>query len=180
MQPQHVIPVKLIIAFIYNQNEIFREALELTQDIWGVSDYQSQEYFFDSTQYYEPEMGKPLFRCFNSFQKLIDPSGLADIKLTTNHLENILAVNNKRRINLDSGYLDYDKLVLASAKHNYQKIYLKNGIYADPTLFYRKGRYIAPEWAFPDFKQGLYENDFLQIRHLYKLNVAEIRKPSGG
>jgi len=64
---------------------------------------------------------------------------------------------------------------LASAKYNYQKIYLRDGIYADPTLYYRKGRFIAADWTFPDFKSAVYENDFLQIRHIYKTQLKELQ-----
>jgi hypothetical protein len=173
MKPQSVQPVKLIIGYIYGRGTIYLEALEKCREIWGAADYQSQEYFFDHTDYYQPEMGTPLFRIINSFSKLINPGELAEIKLRTNRLEEELSRSGKRQINLDPGYLDYDKLVLASAKYNYQKIYLKNGIYADPTLFYRKGRFEAADWAFPDFKTGMYEDDFLQIRHIYKVQLKE-------
>ncbi|MDP8221694.1 MAG: DUF4416 family protein [Candidatus Stygibacter frigidus] len=174
MKPIDVQPVKLVIGFLYHEPKKYRKALELVQERWGISDYQSQEYFFDLTDYYEPEMGKPIFRSFNSYNTLISPGSLAEIKLATNQIEEELSESGKRRVNLDPGYLDYDKLVLASAKYNYQKIYLRDGIYVDITMFYRKGRYIAAEWAFPDFKQGIYESDFLQIRHLYKLQLKEL------
>jgi len=176
MKPQEVQQVKLLIGFLYHERSKYHKALELVQERWGISDYQSQEYFFDLTDYYEPEMGKPIFRSINSYSMLISPGSLAEIKLATNQIEEELAESGKRRVNLDPGYLDYDKLVLASAKYNYQKIYLSKGIYADITMFYRKGRYIAADWAFPDFKQGIYENDFLQIRHLYKQQLKELLK----
>lgn len=176
MKPQEVQQVKLVIGFLYHEREKYHKALELVHQKWGISDYQSQEYGFDLTDYYEPEMGKPIFRSINSYSMLISPGSLAEIKLATNEIEEELAESGKRRVNLDPGYLDYDKLVLASAKYNYQKIYLSEGIYADITMFYRKGRYIAADWAFPDFKQGIYENDLLQIRHLYKQQLKELLK----
>ena len=176
MKPQDVQQVKLVIGFLYHERNMYRKAMEKVQERWGIGDYQSQEYFFDLTDYYETEMGKPIFRSFNSYSALIDPGSLAEIKLATNQIEEEIAESGKRRVNLDPGYIDYDKLVLASAKYNYQKIYLSEGIYADITMFYRKGRYIAADWAFPDFKQGIYENDLLQIRHLYKQQLKELLK----
>ncbi len=175
MKPQEVQLVKLVIAFLYREQKIYRQAMEITQDIWGFTDYQSQEYFFDLTDYYKTEMGTPLFRIINSYSCLIDPGNLPDIKLATNKIESELASLDLRQVNLDPGYLDYDKLVLASAKYNYQKIYLRDGIYADPTLYYRKGRFIAADWTFPDFKSAVYENDFLQIRHIYKTQLKELQ-----
>jgi hypothetical protein len=176
MDPVKPQPVKLIIGFLYHELSALREAEDITREIWGNIDYLSQEYFFDITSYYNEEMGIPIFRTFRSYQILIDPSRLAEIKLKTNEIEQKIAAAGKRRVNLDPGYLDYDKLVLASAKYNYQKIYLNSGIYADITLFYRKGRFIAPEWAFPDFKSELYESDFLQIRFIYKKQLQVLFK----
>jgi len=172
VEPQYV---KLIIGFLYHELSAFQQAEELTREIWGSVDYHSKEYFFDKTTYYDSEMGMPLFRSFKSYKELINPAKLAEIKILTNEIEDKLTHGGKRRVNLDPGYIDYDKLVLASAKYNYQKIYLGQGIYADPTLFYRKGRFHAPEWAFPDFKSELYEGDFLHIRFNYKKQLNELR-----
>ena len=49
-----------------------------------------------------------------------------------------------------------------------QKIYLSGGIYADMTSRFTHGKFEPMEWAFPDFKTGLYDQIFLTIRHLYK------------
>ena len=65
-------------------------------------------------------MGWPIFREFVSFHNLINPKELAKIKIETNKIENELA-ENKRKVNLDPGYMDTNKVVLASAKFNAQK-----------------------------------------------------------
>jgi len=64
--------------------------------------------------------------------------------------------------------MDVCKVILASAKYNGQKIYLTDGIYADPTLHYEKGHFHPYPWSFPDFKTGQYERTFTRIRELYK------------
>jgi hypothetical protein len=64
--------------------------------------------------------------------------------------------------------MDLNKVVLASAKYNGQKIYLDHGIYADPTLWYEKGSFHPYPYSFPDFKTGEYIETFIQIRALYK------------
>jgi hypothetical protein len=124
---------------------------------------------FEVTDYYQDEMGWGIQRIFLSFQRLIDPAGLADIKIDTNRIEDELAVDGRRKVNLDPGYMDVCKVVLASAKYNGQKIYLEKGIYADPTLHYQKGHFEPYPWSFPDFKDGRYESVFLRIRELYKV-----------
>jgi hypothetical protein len=62
---------------------------------------------------------------------------------------------------------------LASAKYNGQKIYLNFGIYADLTLHYEKGNYYPYPWSFPDFKNGGYNQTFLRIREIYKLQLKK-------
>lgn len=168
MKPQPPAPVKLFIAALYSDAGKMEEAARLLQDRYGAIDFRSQPLPFTVTDYYAPEMGSPLFRQILAFQPLIDPGELARIKLETNTLEERLAVAGQRKVNLDPGYLDYDKVVLASTKYNGQKIYLAHGIYADLTLRYSKGSFLPYPWSFPDFKTGEYTPFFLQIRTLYK------------
>jgi hypothetical protein len=113
-------------------------------------------------------MGWPIFRKFVSFTNLINPKEIARIKIETNEIEERLAVEGKRKVNLDPGYMDYNKVILASAKYNSQKIYLDLGIYADPTLWYEQGKFHPYPYSFPDFKTDLYNPVFLHIRALYK------------
>ncbi|MBN2201839.1 DUF4416 family protein [bacterium] len=82
--------------------------------------------------------------------------------------ENLPEVPLRRQVNFDPGYMDYDKFVLASAKYNGQKIYLDCGIWADLTLHYEKGRFDPYPWSFPDFKSGLYQEVFQEIRARFK------------
>ena len=112
-------------------------------------------------------MGKNIFRLFVSFKKLISPEEIVESKLLSNKIENELAIDGKRKINLDPGYMDYHKIVLASAKFGGQKIYIAKGIYGDLTLYYKKG-WKPFDWGFPDFKSGIYNDYLLHIRTLYK------------
>ena len=59
-------------------------------------------------------------------------------------------------------------MVLASFKFQGQKIYLGSRVWADLTLYYRKGGWSVFEWTFPDFKAGLYDKTLLEIRRIYK------------
>lgn len=167
-EPQEPPFVKLIVAVLYTEQEACEAMRAALVQRFGNIDYTSKIFPFDITDYYTKEMGLPLFRLFYGFQKLIDPGTLATIKLTTNQLEAQFANDGKRRVNLDPGYLDTDKFVLASAKHNAQKIYLAHGIWADPTLRYEKGKYLPYSWSFPDFRSGLYQSTFMRLRDIYK------------
>lgn len=173
MKPIQPKPVKLLAGILYSDGNLLEVALEKLQASFGPIDYKSEAFEFAITDYYQSEMGSPIFRLFISFENLIQPDQLAEIKLTTNHIEDKLLVNHCRKINIDSGYMDYDKVVLASAKYNAQKIYLSKGIWADLTLHYSKGKFTPYNWSFPDFKKDLYKSTFLQIREKYKLKVKE-------
>lgn len=175
MKPTDPQPVKLFIAALFSDEERLEQALEECQQAFGPIDYRSDRFLFDVTDYYEPEMGAPIHRQFVSFEELISPGGLANYKVQTNTIEDSLAENNNRKVNLDTGYMDYHKVVLASAKYNGQKIYLDHGIYADPTLYYRKGTFHPYEWSFPDFKSSTrYYDSLLEIRQRYKEQLQSL------
>jgi len=173
MNPQPVKPVKLILGVLFSNESLLNQAKSRLIESYGEIDYQSPVFDFAISDYYYPEMGSPIFRVFYSHQKLIFPNELARIKIECNRIELDLAIDGKRKVNLDPGYLDYDKFVLASAKYNGQKIYLDLGIYADLTLHYEKGQFHPFPWSFPDFKSGIYNNAFLIMRTQYKNKMRE-------
>ncbi|MBC8182148.1 DUF4416 family protein [candidate division KSB1 bacterium] len=159
---------KLICGVLFTDEELLIQAKELTIQKYSAIDFESEHFTFNVSDYYKPEMGWPIQRLFWSFEKLIDPKDIAGIKIECNEMEDQLAFNKNRKVNLDAGYMDYDKVVLASAKYNWQKIYLDYGIYADLTLRYEKGKYLPFPWSFPDFKEGHYNEVLLKIREIYK------------
>jgi len=167
-EPQEPPLAKLIIAVLYAEQEACEAPRASLVQLFGEIDFTSKVFPFDITDYYAEEMGQPLFRLFYGFQNLIDPGTLATIKLTTNQLEAQFSSDGKRRVNLDPGYLDTDKFILASAKANAQKIYLAHGIWADPTLRYEKGKYHPYQWSFPDFRSGRYQSTFMRLRDIFK------------
>jgi hypothetical protein len=148
-------------------------ALEQLTARFGVIDFEGPDRPFDLTSYYEAEMGANLQRRLLAFASLRSPEELALAKLTCIEIEKSLASTQGRRVNLDIGYLDHNKLVLASVKAAGQKIYLKDGIYADLVARYAQGRYQPFAWTFPDFKDGRYDPELAELRSLY----LQQRKP---
>ncbi len=169
MKPQQPDPVKLLAGILYSDPDLLEKGLAALADAFGPVDFYSRPFQFDSTEYYTSEMGSTIRRVFVSFERLVSPQSLAHAKMQTNFIEEALSVCGARKVNIDSGIMDYDKVVLASAKYNGQKIYLDHGIWADLTLHFTKGRFEPYPWSFPDFKQGLYEDVFLEIRRIFKL-----------
>jgi hypothetical protein len=134
---------------------------------WGEFDFLGPDHPFDATDYYQSEMGAGLVRRLASFGRLFPPEQIRQAKLTTNRIEDELADERGRRVNLDIGYLDHNKIVLASLKAAGQKIHLGDGVYADLVARWREGRYQPFEWTFPDFRDGRYDEELAAMRRLY-------------
>ncbi len=169
-------PMKYFVAILFRTSEALAAGKQELIAVWGGFDFEGKDHPFDLTDYYEPEMGTPLYRRIIAFEQLLSPTELVEMKLRGNRIEDALAVAGKRIVNLDAGYLDHNKVVLASAKGFGQKIYLAKGIYADFVGRYEKGRYQPFHWTFPDFKDGRYDKELLAIRQSYLQQIKVWRK----
>lgn len=160
-------PVKLIAGFIFNNEDYFNWAKKILEKRFGKVDFESQALPFVHTNYYERELGTNLKRKFVSFRKLISPSNLPKIKIFTNKIEYKLSKRSNRQINIDPGYLELSKLVLASTKDYKHRIYLGKGIFAEITLLYQDNSFRPWEWTYPDYKTHGYIQIFNKIRQIY-------------
>ncbi len=160
-------PVKFISGFIYNNEKVYLETKKILSKKFGKTDYESNKINFDSTNYYYPEMGKPLFRKFLSFLHLKDPCQFIEIKLFCLKLEKKFAEKNLRIINIDPGYLNEAKLVLTTTKDFSHRIYLGKGVYAEVTLTFKGGGFSDLPTTFPDYRTDTYKDIFKKIRKIY-------------
>lgn len=176
MNPIAPDPVKLFIGVLAAQHGPRDLARARCIERFGPIDYECAPLPFTFTEYYAAEMGESLERTFWSFERLIDPSAIVDVKLTTNEIECALSIEGRRRVNLDPGYLDTYKIILATAKGAGQKIYLRSGIWADLVLTFVKGQVRFFDWGFPDYKSGAYDRALLKIRELYKRQRRAMRE----
>ena len=160
-------PVKLIVGFIFRDKQAFNKARLILIRRFGKIDFESDPIPFSMTDYYQEEFGDGLSRVFLSFNKLILPQQLPGIKILTNKIEDKLSCRGRRLVNIDPGYLDLPKLVLASTKDYVHRIYLDKGIYAETTLCYQGKSYQAWQWTYPDFRMSGYIGIFNHIRDLY-------------
>jgi hypothetical protein len=174
LRPQDVDPVKLFTAILWAQSDSLSAATEILESCWGEIDFSGADHPFDMTDYYEAEMGKNLNRRIVSFLHPVPPDCLVSAKHRCNEIEDSLARDEGRLVNLDIGYLDHNKIVLASFKSAGQKIYLGEGVWADLVGRYRQGRYCPFEWTFPDFRDGRYDQELLEIRGIY---LTQLRNP---
>jgi hypothetical protein len=167
-KPKEPEPAKLFMSFIASENEILYQGLKDLCLTFGETDTISERFPFDLTEYYTPEMGRPLFRHFITFEHLISIPALPDIKRTTNDLEEKYAApDGNRRINIDPGYICLTHVILATTKGYTHRPYLRDGIYADLTLIYRNKSFQPLEWTYPDYRQEEIITLFNQFRKKY-------------
>lgn len=138
------------------------------EEIFGRIDYRGQPRPFTVSDYYEEEMGRNLQRLLVSFEPLGSPTGLVRAKLEASAVEDRFLEGDARSVNIDPGYIDFHKVVLASFKQGPQKIYLGDGVYADPVMLFQHGAFVSLSWTFPDFKAGNYDGDLGTIRRIYR------------
>lgn len=168
-------PVKLIVGMFTAQDYLFDAIHAQLEKAHGVVDHVSPVWPFDFTTYYAEEFGEDLVRQFISFSELIDAASLAQIKLFTNNLEQQSASHGKRQINLDPGYIDLSKLVLATTKNHQHRIYLGQGIYAEVTLRFTRKSFRPWEWTYPDYRTDRYIQFFNQVRETYLEQLRQLQ-----
>ena len=175
-KPAAADPVKLFVAILWAPAAPLQSALEELMHNWGEIDFSGADHAFDVTGYYEQEMGGGLSRRLVSFARLVPPETLVEAKHFCNQVEDSLAGPKGRPVNLDAGYLDHNKIVLASFKGAGQKIFLRQGVWADLVARYRSGRYNPFEWTFPDFRDGRYDQELQSIRQIYLSQLRQAAK----
>jgi hypothetical protein len=161
-------PAKLVICVLISKLEYKSDLIGILSSVFGESDYQSELMQFTFSNYYDDEMGTPIYRFFISFARLVDPSSIAEIKLKTNSIENNFLENNNRKINIDPGFLFSSKFILATAKDGSYRMPLHSGIYAEITLTYSKNNFQNVELTYPDFQSETYKAILRTIREIYK------------
>ena len=167
-------PVKLFIGVLVSHAKLIPEIEQRFVNAYGPIDHRSSVIPFDFTDYYETEMGDILDRILFSFERLIEADQLPEIKRQTNHLEEELAPlypNVKRPVNLDPGYIEQAKVILASTKNFYHRIYLEKGIFAEVTMHFKNNTYQFFPWTYPDYQSKEYQEFFLKMRHIYRAQL---------
>ncbi|MDR2642762.1 MAG: DUF4416 family protein [Planctomycetaceae bacterium] len=166
-------PVLLIIAVFSSIETAFDWARLKVESQFGKIAIESEMFRFDQfTNYYTADMGQALYKQLWGFQNLIDPSTLTAIKLQTNQWESDFKNENQtgtvRPLNLDPGYVDLGKLILASTKDHAHRIYLSNGIFAETTLIYRQKKWEPLPWSYPDYQSECSQKFLYQCRNVLK------------
>ena len=168
-------PGNLIVGIIAAGRELIPLATSVLEAQYGRTDGMSDIIDFSFTDYYRSEMGEKLMRAWVSFANLQPLARLAEIKLTTNRLENqFRTAEGNRRVNLDPGLLTLHNLVLATTKNYAHRIYLRDGIFAELAIIYQHGGFRPQAWTYPDYQSPEALSFLRRVREAYIEKLAAI------
>ncbi|MCK4352203.1 DUF4416 family protein [candidate division WOR-3 bacterium] len=183
---------KLVCGIIIAQDCELKEVIKKLEEKFGDIDLESKIIPFDFTDYYNKEMGKGLNRKWVSFEKPIFKEDLGFVKHKTIKIENeflrtggarraCLAPacqseatgRESRRVNLDPGYIDLSRLVLASTKDYSHRIYLGDKVFAEVTLIYKDNHFHPLDWTYPDYRKNI--QFFEDVREKFKIQNEKFK-----
>lgn len=175
-------PALLLVAAFGASDEALALGKARAEEKYGLIAKESEAYRVeDFTRYYDEEMGDALYKRFWIFERLVDPGSLADVKRQTNAWEEEIGrtlyargrAATPRPLNLDPGYLELGKLILASTKDHAHRIYLRDGIFAETTLMYAKKRWVSAPWTYPDYQDAKNQAFFTACREYLKERLRD-------
>ena len=168
--------IKLFIGLLSPERALLDECVTLLASEYGTIDLESDVAPWGITDYYQDEMGGPLYRKFVFFDKLMEPDKLPSVKLFSMRIEerfsSVVEGNPKRRINVDPGYVTEAKVVLATTKDFSHRIYIGSGIYAEVTL-----RFNSREQSFATLEHTYY--DYRTPDYIMLFNKARLALRAG-
>jgi hypothetical protein len=161
-------PVMLLMAAFSRHPTALAWARRRAERQWGPTALVSEPFPFWQTDYYAATMGTGLQKVFWAFHRPFDPALLADAKRIAGEWEadcvREFDFAEPRPLNLDPGYLSEAKLVLASTKDHWHRVYLRDGIFAEVTLHFQDRDWRSHPWTYPDYRQPEYHEFFSRCR----------------
>ena len=166
-------PVLLFMAVFSSNESAFDWVRKRAETQWGTLALESESFPFETfTDYYAQAMGKVLPKRLWAFENLINPDILPKIKCLTNAWEEefkpLAEHPVERPLNIDPGYIDLGKLILASTKDHAHRIYLSDGIFAETTLMYTQKQWKPLPWSYPDYQSTGYQKFLTKCREYLK------------
>lgn len=168
-------PVKLIIGMFMPHRESFARVADLLAGDFGAPDLISPWMPFDQTDYYAAEMGGPLVRRMMAFPMLMDPGRLPAVKRFCHDLEEMSLNGAQRTVNIDPGYINRTRFVLATGKDFAHRIYIGDAVYADLTLMVQAGKLSPLPWTYPDYRQSAMLDFLEKVRNKHLIDLADHR-----
>lgn len=158
-------PAVLFVALLHapcDSQECIRELTEMFGPVAEVGPSYPMAAF---SRYYEKEMGAGLQKQFISFERPVPMDRLARCKRETQTLEKkFQSEPGKRLFNIDPGLVTSYSVILSTSKNHAHRIYLRQGIFAEVTLIFRRRCYHPLPWTYPDYQSPSALRFFEQVR----------------
>jgi Domain of unknown function (DUF4416) len=172
---------KLILALLLKRPEDFSDLELRLQQRFGPVDVRGEPQVFTSTSFYAKELGATHYRAFLAFRDLVPRESLGPIKVFTNQMEGLAAAPGipgegaakHRNFNLDPGLVTLGQLFLASTKDQRQRVYVGDGIYVEPTLYYQDKGWKTFPWTYPSYASGDYFDFLTRARQALAVQIKE-------
>ncbi len=74
-------------------------------------------------------------------------------------------------MNLDPGYMTLGQFFLATTKDQRQRVYIRDGIYVEPTLYFQDGHFHAFDWTYRDYQSEEYIRFLESVRKGLKVQL---------
>lgn len=165
---------KFFVSTLSVDVELLRRFGETLSSKFGEIEEEGPIHPWNYSPNYSRELGDNIKRKFFVFRSLGSPEDLPGWKIATNAIENqyLAQDDSSRKINIDPGYLNGSQVIFASTKRYHNRIYLRDGIYGDLTLYYDGKSYKALKGlTFPDYRNTATIGFFNRVRQSYMLEV---------
>lgn len=146
----------LFVSFLFREDLIGIKLIQSrAESLWGPC-FLFQPRFNPLASYYSKEMGdssllKRLFLVPNTLQPR---ESILTGKLLALDWERGWAVEGKRMVNVDVGFLSLENFILATTKNYSHRIYLAQNIFADLTYQFSEGKFQSLPWTYPDYSDA--------------------------
>lgn len=177
--PREPLPVKAIAGLLAASIELLAEARSVLAEHFGTIQLASEPVRWEFGGYRD-EMGAEIWRQYVAFERPMRADELAARKLLANRLEDRWRRGPGRLVNVDPGYVDLNKLVLATTKDAGHRVYVGDGIYAEATLRFERGEFVAFPFTYPDYAGAGARAFFTRVREALRAESRRPRDPRGG
>lgn len=178
--PSQPAAVKPVVGILAASPDLLGDARSALAVSFGDIDLATEPKAWEASGYYAEELGARPWRQYVAHVELHAAEDLPLRKLRANELEGHWRRANGRAVNLDPGYVDLQKLVLASTKDASHRIYLGVGIFAESTLRFVSGRFEPWAYTYRDYAEDEALEFFTRVRARYLAQLRASRRPGPG
>lgn len=167
-----------MVALLFKESPVALSGWKAAEKNWGPIDFVSEVRPFDYTDYYEKEMGRPLYRRWATFRTLVPQDRLPEIKWQALEIESQWMSDERRQLNFDPGLVTAERLILSTGKNYSHRLYLGKGIFGDLALVYVKKSFQPLPWTYPDYRDESSLWMFNKIRERYLKEISNFGSPT--